>query len=87
MNYTCIFFLIIAHISYFFNPDILSNFHLFCFTESLQFRHLILYTDRFKLETIQEREVLPELQNNYMPAQDVDELIFGTDEHVIVSER
>ena len=87
LNYTCESLYSIPHLSPVFNPAVLTNFNFYILCD-LSIMTLALFLKAYYNTAVnQKRRCCGVNNDNRIAAQDIDELIFGTEETVTVSER
>ena len=87
LNYTCESSYSIPHLTEVFNPAVLTNFNS-CNLFVLSTLTLAFFSKtNYNMAVNQKRRCCGLNNDNRISAQDIDELIFGTEETVTVSER
>ena len=87
LNYTCESLYSIPHLFPVFNPAVLTNFNSSNLCVLSTFTLALFPGTYYNKAVNQKRRCCGVNNDNRIPAQDIDELIFGTEETVTVSER
>ena len=86
LNYTCIIVCIIPYLPPLFNPVESPDFNIFILCTFYNFPLAFFPFPGYTKVVNRERRCCGIMMHNFMPAQDIDDLIFGTSE-IVVSER